>query len=127
MVLDLNDFKLGGLAAGTGTNAVGTHAHNRQNITIKNGTVPGFLTGIELVNSGASQGHIVEDIRADRNMIRGIEVQGSGNTVRNNQVVATTGTTVAGPNAEAIGIVVAGGSGSRVLNNDATPWRRDPG
>src|SRR5712691_1804649 len=38
VVLDLNGFKLGGLAAGLGTFAVGIHAIDRQNITIKNGT-----------------------------------------------------------------------------------------
>ena len=56
VVLDLNGFKLGGLAAGTGTHATGIHALNRQNITIKNGTIRGFSTGITLSNNGASQG-----------------------------------------------------------------------
>src|SRR2546425_8579548 len=36
VVLDLNGFKLGGLAAGTGTQALGIFALNRQNLTIKN-------------------------------------------------------------------------------------------
>src|SRR6266571_814513 len=45
VVLDLNGFKLGGLAAGPGTQASGIHAFDRQNLTIKNGTVRGFLTG----------------------------------------------------------------------------------
>src|SRR5450756_2016927 len=39
VVLDLNGFKLGGLAAGPGTLASGIFANNRQNITIRNGTV----------------------------------------------------------------------------------------
>ena len=89
-MLDLNGFKLGGLAAGPGTTASGIQALNRQNITIKNGTIRGFFRGILLRNdSGASQGHVVEDIRADQNRFGGIEVQGSGTIVRNNQVVAT--------------------------------------
>src|SRR5262245_14832912 len=37
VVLDLNGHKLGGLAAGTGTGALGVFAIGRQNITIKNG------------------------------------------------------------------------------------------
>ena len=117
VVLDLNGFKLGGLAAGLGTSAKGIRATNRQNIIIKNGTIRGFREGILLETSGASQGHIVEDIRADQNTYIGIEVDGSGNIVRNNQVVATGGTTVFGANADAYGISVTG-SGPRVLNND---------
>jgi parallel beta-helix repeat protein len=115
VVLDLNGFKLGGLAAGPGTQTYGIFANDRQNITIKNGTIRGFYEGILLI--GASQGHIVEDIRADQNTFAGIVVGGSGNIVRNNQVVATGGTTVFGANANAAGIVVAG-AGPRVLNND---------
>ena len=76
VVLDLNGFKLGGLGAGLGTNAFWIHARDRQNITIKNGTIRGFFEGIVLVDAGASQGHIVEDIRADQNTFIGIDVGG---------------------------------------------------
>ena len=117
VVLDLNAFKLGGLAGGPATTAIGIHALNRQNITIKNGTVRGFLRGIQLETSGTSQGHVVEDIRADQNTFVGIEVAGAGNIVRNNQVVATGGTTVFGADIGAAGIFVVG-TGPRVLNND---------
>jgi len=117
VVLDLNGFKLGGLAAGPGTSAFGIRADDRQNITIKNGTIRGFFQGILLDSGGASQGHVVEDIRADQNTAVGIQVHGSGIIVRNNQVVATGGTTTQGPNADAFGIVVSG-AGPRVLNND---------
>ncbi len=117
VVLDLNGFKLGGLAAGPGTTANGIHALNRQNITIKNGTIRGFLEGIVIIDTGASQGHVVEDIRADQNTHTGFDVHGSGNIVRNNQVVATGGSTAFGVNASATGIRVFG-AGPRVLNND---------
>ena len=119
VILDLNGWKLGGLAAGAGTNAIGIHAFNRQNITIKNGTVRGFLIGIRLEGSGsASQGHVVEDIRADQNTFIGIEGAGDGILIRNNQVVATGGTTCCGTNIVAYGVVAQFGTGSRVLNND---------
>ena len=117
VVLDLNGFKLGGLAAGLGTLAIGVHATDRQNITVKNGTIRGFLRGIFLQDFGASQGHVVEDIRADQNTESGIWVDGSGNIIRNNQVVATGGTTFFGGNANIQGIVT-GGAGPRVLGND---------
>jgi copper-binding protein NosD len=116
VILDLNGFKLGGLAAGPGTLAQGIHALNRQNITIKNGTVRGFYQGIVLENAGASQGHVIEDIRADLNTVTGIAVWGTGNIIRNNQVVSTGGTTLSA-NADAAGIYVEG-DGPRVINND---------
>ena len=115
VVLDLSGFKLGGLAAGTGTNATGIYALDRQNITIKNGTVRGFAVGIALAGS-SSQAHVIEDIRADQNTLGGIYVDGSGNIVRNNQVLATGGTTTYGANAPAYGIFVLG-NGPQVINN----------
>jgi hypothetical protein len=117
VVLDLNGFTLGGGTAGLGTNAFGIRALNRQNISIKNGTIRGFWGGIFLESSGASGGHIVEDIHADQNTVGGILVEGDGIIVRNNQVTATGGSTAVGSNADAAGIAVAG-TGPRVLNND---------
>src|SRR5262245_57591291 len=61
VVLDLNGFKLGGLGGGTATQAVGISGVQRQNITIKNGTIRGFHTAIELAGAN-SQGHVIEDI-----------------------------------------------------------------
>lgn len=120
VTLDMNGFKLGGLAAGLGTNAMGIYALDRQNITIRNGTVRGFNQGIVLESTGgASQGHLVEDIRADQNTFVGINVQGASNVVRNNQIVSTGGSTVFGASADAIGIYLTG-IGPRVLNNDVT-------
>ena len=117
VILDLNGFKLGGLAAGLGTQAIGIHASDRQNITIKNGTIRGFFKGIFLDDSGPSQGHVVEDIRADQNTSEGMEVRGSGNIIRTNQVVATGGSTVFAGDVSAVGIFVTG-TGPRVLNNN---------
>ena len=119
VVLDLNGFKLGGLAAGPGTGASGIFAFTRQNITIKNGTVRGFKYGIWLEDLSpytTSQGHIIEDIRADQNTYFGMYIWGTGNVIRNNQVVATGGST---GTIHALGIEAAG-PGVRVLNNDVT-------
>ena len=116
VVLDLNGHKLGGLSAGLATQTTGIHANNRRNITIKNGTIRGFRIGISLEDAGNSEGHVVEDIRADRNTLTGIEARGAGNLIRNNQVVATGGSAF-GPNVSSFGMFIAG-SGPRVLNND---------
>ena len=116
VVLDLNGFKLGGLGAGLGTHAFGISADGRQNITVRNGTVRGFLEGILIQGDPAvSQGHLIEDIRADQNTFTGITVSGLGSIVRNNQVLATGGSTT-GPNVPAFAIT-ASGPGIRVLNN----------
>ncbi|MCG6862910.1 MAG: hypothetical protein LJE70_16765 [Chromatiaceae bacterium] len=81
------------------------------NITIRNGNVRGFRSGVELLGG---QGHLVEDVRAERNTTIGINVSGDGSIVRRNQVVDTGGSTVT---TSALGIQVTG-SGVRVLNND---------
>jgi hypothetical protein len=70
VVINLNGHTLDGQTAGLGTSTNGIYAYQRQNITIRNGTVRGFLFGIYLKDDSpymTSQGHIIEDIRADQN------------------------------------------------------------
>jgi nitrous oxidase accessory protein NosD len=117
VVIDLNGYKLGGLGAGHSTTADGIYAYQRQNITIRNGTVRGFYKGIYIEDTGSystSQAHLVEDIRADMNTAVGIDVRGRGNMIRNNQVV-DTGESI--PADTALGISIMG-PGNRVINND---------
>jgi hypothetical protein len=118
VVVDLNGFTLGGLA-GSGTTAVGIQALDRLNVTIKNGRVRGFLKGIFLETSGLSQGHVIDGVRADQNTFVGIQVDGTGNVVRDSQVARTGGSSTMGANADAIGIL-ATGSGPRMIENDIT-------
>ncbi len=118
VVIDLNGHKIGNLAAGQTTLAQGVYAYQRQNITIRNGTIRGFLAGILLDDDSpytTSQGHIIEDIRADLNTNTGIGVKGRGNIIRNNIVVSTGRTDLT--NSYAYGIQ-AYGPGNRVINND---------
>ena len=129
VVLDLNDHKLGNLAAGLGTTARGIRAVNRTNITIKNGTVRGFEFGILLDKSGAGapQGYIVEGIRADLITYTGIAVVGTGNIIRNNLIVATGGTTAFGANVDADDIFIGTKSRRRHLRcwcRDSDPQQR---
>jgi len=119
VVIDLNGWKLGGLAAGTGTFTTGIYANQRKTITIRNGTIRGFYRGIWLDDTSpytTSQGHLIEDIRADKNTYMGIMIIGRGNIVRRNQVVDTGGST-AYSNMPAVGIVL-NGPGGRILDND---------
>jgi hypothetical protein len=116
----MNGFKLGNLAAGTGTTAVGIFANQKRNITIRNGIIRGFLWGIRLDDNSPytdSSGHLIEDIRADGNTRIGMWVEGTGNVIRNNQVVSTGGSTTG--QTGAFGIIVEG-PGARAINNDVT-------
>ena len=117
VTIDMNGFKLGNLAAGAGTEATGIYASQKKNITIRNGSIRGFYFGIYLHDYSpdtTSSGHLVEDVRFDGNTTVGIFVRGTGNIIRNNQVVKTGGSTVS---ADAYGILTYG-PGVRVLNND---------
>jgi len=115
VIVDLNGHKIGNLAAGPATVASGIHAASRQNITIKNGTIRGFYSGIELTDP-VSQGHVIEGVRLGQNTVQGIYVEGRGLIIRNNQVVATGGTSLSA-NANAYGIRLVG-LYNRVINND---------
>src|SRR5262249_46992261 len=90
---------------------------DRKNITIKNGTVRGFEFGIFLEDAGNASGQIIEGIRSDLNTFIGIQVEGTGNIIRNNLVVATGGATVFGADSDVFGIAV-GGTENQILNND---------
>ncbi|MHC4687904.1 MAG: NosD domain-containing protein [Planctomycetota bacterium] len=119
VTIDLNGYKIGNLAAGAGTQAVGIYAPQKKNITIKNGIIRGFYFGIWLDDTSpftTSSGHLIEDIRADGNTFAGLVAVGTGNVIRNNQVVSTGGSTLTGI-AGGIGMV---GPGARVINNDVT-------
>ncbi len=91
VTIDMNGFKLGGLPAGPSTMAIGIGADNRRNITIRNGSIRGFHTGIDLEQSvsDSSSGHLIEDVLIDGATVMGISVDGKGVTIRNNRIVNT--------------------------------------
>jgi parallel beta-helix repeat protein len=108
VTIDCNGFKLGGLAAGENSMAVGIHAVARQNISVKHCNVRGFYTGILLKGSG----NLVEDNRADNNLYIGIVAgdsseTGGMNAVRRNAVFSTGGSPYNAGNP--VGIWVTGG------------------
>jgi parallel beta-helix repeat protein len=100
VVLDLNNFKLGGGSAGMGTLAHGIFAANRSNITIRNGNIRGFAFGIRLGSQGATSGQnfLIENNVLDGNTLAGILVHGSSYIVRNNVVSNTGGSTATNAN-----------------------------
>jgi hypothetical protein len=116
VVLDLNGHALRGLA-GSSTTAYGIYAEQRQNVTVMNGTVRGFETGVylgDLAPFTTARGYVVEGMRVENSTGSGIEVDGRVGIVRHNQVLAT------GPGPQpfnTFGIVLCG-PGARAINND---------
>jgi hypothetical protein len=112
VTIDLNGFSLNGQSAGASTLAIGIHALNRQNITIRNGTIHGFLDGVGL-DGDSSKGHLLENLLLEENRHVGIFVRGTGHVIRNNRVVDT------GPGAsnEADGIELVDAESTLVADN----------
>jgi hypothetical protein len=112
VTLDLNGWRLAGLGAGLGTQTIGI-VSSAANVTIRNGIVRGFKTGISL--DGAS--NLVEGVLADQNRVSGINTAGVGTILRKN-VISGTGGGTAGDN-QVFGIYCTGHE-SRVIDNDVT-------
>jgi hypothetical protein len=95
ITIDCNHFKLGGLAAGSGTAANGIHADGMSNTTIRNCNIRGFFSGILLIgyygDRPASIGDVVEDNRLDGNTSRGVVVSGDNAVIRRNIITNTGG------------------------------------
>ena len=95
VTIDCNGFKLGGLAAGAGTQTRGIQAFSRLNVAVRNCAIRGFAVGLE-IDGGA--GHLVEDNRFDGNTMTGIAVGSdpgvTGSIVRRNVVLDTGGSTL---------------------------------
>jgi hypothetical protein len=101
VTIDCNGYKIGGLAAGTSSTAVGINANNtRLNLVVRNCGIRGYQYGI-LFGGGA--GHLIEDNRLDNNLSVGIRVAGENSRVQRNRVYDTGG--FVGAN-NAIGIYV---------------------
>ena len=138
VTIDCNDFKIGGLGAGAGSNTYGIYSNNRLNSTVRNCNVRGFLRGVFFSLGG---GHLIENNRFDQSLYMGIYAIGDNNRISHNAVFDTGGSTlnpgasygiyatgdvndntvanvfaIGNPNATTIGLHV-GGVGSRVTNN----------
>ena len=142
VTIDCNDFKVGGLAGGVGTLALGIYAQDHQNATVRHCNIRGFYVGIYFPDT-ASSGHVIEDNRFDGNTYVGIYVFGDGSVVRRNRVFETGATTqkanafgivsvystdvrdntvsgvtaTSGGNGSAIGIYTNSNSGGRIIGN----------
>lgn len=105
VTIDCNGFKIGGLAGGPGTMAIGIRPFaGVDNTTVRNCRVRGFWLGIATEGGG---GHLIEDNQLDGNTEVGIHVYSPNSTVRRNLVMDTGAGTATANGAQ--GIVVSGG------------------
>ena len=100
VTIDCNGFKLGGLAAGAGTAAIGIYELSQLNATVRHCRVRGFYFGLNFDGGGGN--HLIEDNRFDGNTYVGMRVAGAGSIIRRNVVADTGGSTQ--PTTDAYGI-----------------------
>jgi hypothetical protein len=93
VAIDCNGFKVGGLAAGKGTNTTGISARNRLNVAVRNCNIRGFKTGIDMSGAVVSGGHLVERNRLDNMTQVAVNIEGGGSLVRENVITGIGGTT----------------------------------
>jgi len=92
VVVDLNNFKLGGGSAGLSTNTNGIYATAHRNITVRNGNIRGFKVAINIGgNTANSGGHLIENNVLDGNTFEAISLVGDTVVVRNNTILNTGG------------------------------------
>jgi hypothetical protein len=102
VVIDCNDFRLSGFAAGASTRATGIAVRREfHNVTVRNCQVGGFRIGVEVLGFN----HVVEGNRIDSNTYIGIFGRGGFNIARDNLVRDTGGRPAA---SEAFGIMMLG-------------------
>jgi parallel beta-helix repeat protein len=114
VTLDCNEFKIGGLSAGNSTLTSGIQAADRINVTVRNCSIRGFFTGIDL---RLGSGHLVEHNRLDNNLYAGIFVSGENSLVRGNSVLDTG----AAGSGHAVGIRAYGHISDNVVINVGLP------
>ena len=71
VTIDCNDFKIGNLAAGATSGAIGIQLEWGHSVTVRNCVVRGFLIGIDIQGEG---GHLIENNRIDGSQYVGIHL-----------------------------------------------------
>lgn len=107
VTIDCNDFKLGGLAAGSATYAFGIYGAGIFNATVRHCSIRGFQSGLFLSRNAAGGGHVIEDNRFEGNTRLGIFVDGDGSIIRRNLILNTGGSTSEPGTATAITVITA--------------------
>lgn len=96
VTIDCNGYKIGGLGAGLGTEAAGIAAFQKNNITIRNCNIRGFMFGVMLSHNAIPDpirpmGHVVENNRIGQSTRLAILLAGDGSVVRGNTISGVGG------------------------------------
>lgn len=94
VTIDFQGHQIDATPGGIYTNVTGIYGIDRHNITIRNGLMVGFYTGIHFDtsnNSTTTNGHLIEDMRFSQSRSRAMQVEGTNNVIRRNLVVDTMG------------------------------------
>jgi len=123
VTIDCNGFKIGGLAAGPVTDAVGIYSNDQQNVVVRNCNLRGFAVGVSLGGYLAA-GNVVEDSRFDNNLLQAISVWGPGSVARHNVAMDSGG----GTSAYGVHVFVIGGAeGASLIDNTISGAASTPG
>jgi hypothetical protein len=99
VTLDCNHFKIGGLAAGSGTSAIGINIDGQANLTVRHCNIRGFAFGIATTSGGR---HLIEHNSFDSNTLQSMRIRSVDSTIRRNRVIDTGGSSAFSNDAEAI-------------------------
>ncbi len=88
VVVDLGGYRIANLAGPQNTAAGVRTTKTLRNVTVRNGTIRAFGTGVGLPSAGSSN-HLVEDLTVDSCRRMGIFMSGTGHTVRRSNVFNT--------------------------------------
>ncbi|MBI1751782.1 MAG: right-handed parallel beta-helix repeat-containing protein [Acidobacteria bacterium] len=115
VTLDLNGYEIAGTAPGS-FSWPGVWLASGSNVTLQNGTVRGFQSGVLVdrpVRSSVIQSMVLKDCSH-----LGMQIMGSGQLIRGNRILNINPGLGSAPNyAEAYGVIDTGGS-SRIIDND---------
>ncbi len=115
VTIDFNGFRVNNQAPLATNSTNGVFASDRSNITLKNGFIRGFATGIYLgeVSPNGSSNHLVEGMKIADSGYVGIWVAGDKSVIRDNRILATGG----GPDVIAFGIYLSNLDNGLVSDN----------
>lgn len=81
VVVDLRGYALINAAAGPSSTAVGVQGLNKSNVTVRNGRIQSFRSGVTL-DGPSSYSNVVENVQIDQPIVSGIVISGNGHQVR---------------------------------------------
>lgn len=113
ITIDCNDYKIGGLAAGSATQATGIYSYTVSNLSVRHCNIRGFMTGVLV--SGQNRGvNIIEENRIEGSTVYGIVVMGGKGSILRRNVVIDTGGSTWSPGAA---FAIDAGGGVSVIDN----------